>query len=379
MIGNTARCEESSRSSTPAILRGVAAGAVFGGWLAAWGLGFLRLWETGHLSMGVPVPAQYQRFVTVPSDKVLHSLWTKLGLSLPTNLVVLAVFLLVIGSVAGGLVAALSQWISLDPRSIGRRSFTWAVRGMLDWRVLLVCTVSLLVGVAGAWTDSLWLVIPAALLVLFAYVGVPVMVCRPDVAADRRPRDWWVPRWPGTRRFLWFLAIGAVVVAFNVASDELPMSQRSPSWLLLSAAGLCLTLVAPLFQGFALASRRPVEVAMVRPLLTWRCLGPWVAYSACLAIAWALMAVPIFIAYTWLWKVAPTVASLAQGLGTDLPVVWLSLIAAFKFVGRYYSLILPLPVSLFFWLGTARFVFQVESRDEAGGLTGNGLSQGVPS
>jgi hypothetical protein len=350
-----------------AIVRGAAIGTGIGAWIAGWVLGLLILLQRGFLNLGVQIPEQYKSSLAIPPEDILHSLWTAFRVPMPTNSILLAVLLIAVGAAVGFSLAVLALAISLDRRSIGRSSFVWGLRGMMDWRAVLVCGAPLLVAAIDSSCGNLFTMVTLLVMVAFASIYLPVAVCRMEVAAHPRPAKWWVLRWPGTSRVLWFLAIEVVVVALGFTEALLSGSAPTIQW----TAGIVaasVSFVSPLFQGIVLTTEAPLSVGRLRRILTWRCFGPWIAYNTWLCIAVLFLLAPSLSACYWLWKVVPALANIASSQGAVIPLPGRLVIAGFHFLGKYGWALFPLPLTFLYWLGTARYLFEV--REWLGDLSG---------
>lgn len=124
------------------------------------------------------------------------------------------------GLVAGAIPGLLQRFIvltRLDPHGWSEHCFWWATGGLV--RFGLVMSLALLMGhwilsAPSGFIDFDFLVDVLGYLVL---VGAPFFVWRKAVVAGDRPREWWLPEWPGARSFAMFLAYLFLYCALVVA------------------------------------------------------------------------------------------------------------------------------------------------------------------
>ncbi|MEJ2422242.1 MAG: hypothetical protein P8018_11170 [Acidobacteriota bacterium] len=332
------------------ILAPAAAGGMLAAWSAAWVLGVLYLRQAGYLNLGVPVPDGFQ----VPVSTALKSLWDLLGVTLPTQPLVLALLLLGGGLLAGALLGAASWAASADHDSIGRGSLFLALRGIVQPSTLVFFAVELFAVALADWLANLYVLMAVYGLIFIVVVLMPVLICRTDLASRPRPTGWWRAQWPGWGRMRLFLIVLAAGLVVGWLTEIVPGTWLFPLALLETGCFL-----APLLQGLALMADPPFGVRSFKPALTWRCLGPWVTYHGWLCAAGALLLAPVGVILFWSWRVLPVVAFIAQQKGIALPGYASVVLEGFRFIGRNAWMLMLLPLSFIYWLGAARVIYRV--------------------
>jgi len=169
-------------------------------WLGLWAMAWLLLldwmvnaWPARHL------PTESADAIAIPTTRLL-------GLPEAVSFPWLVV---ITGLVAGAIPGLLQRFMvltRLDPQGWSEHCFWWATGGVIRFSLLM--SLALLMGhwMLSAQSDFIdfdSLVEILGYLVLF---GAPFFVWRKAVVAGDRPRDWWLPEWPGARSFSLFLA-----------------------------------------------------------------------------------------------------------------------------------------------------------------------------
>jgi len=350
--------EEPPHRRVPAVVRGAGLGALLGGWTAAWAWGFLVAGLRGWLNLGIVMPERHQRFVATLPGAALDSVCHGIPMLSARQPALSCLALVILGAVVGFLAAVVAEVIRLDPRSIGRASLLWGARGMFDRHVLLICALGLSIAVAAPHWDTPPALFGLAFLKILAYLAIPVLVCRLEVAAQAVPANWWEFRWPGWRGFMWFMGAYGALLILSVLRLALP-THAVVVWLgLLTVLAIC-SVWAPLFQGFALTADAPISLAIFRPVFTWRCSGPWIAYNSWLLMAGGFLLAPVGVVYLWCTRVVPVVLHVTHRHNADLGVFWRNVIFTTDFTARHWEALVAVPLAFLFWLGTASFVFKM--------------------
>lgn len=290
-----------------------------GFWLGLWAMAWLLLldwmvnaWPARHL------PTESADAIAIPTTRLL---------GLP-EAVSFPWLVLITGLLAGAIPGLLQRFMMLtrlDPLGWSEHCFWWATGGVV--RFGLVMSSMLLMGhwmlsAPSGFIDFDSLVDVLGYLVLF---GAPFFVWRKAVVAGDRPRDWWLPEWPGTRPFTMFLAYLLLYFSMVVA---LVMGE----WLnfalyLIIATGVVILLSALLF---------PIAVIWLRgaqsgPALGYFSLlrdsvrlGPWLALHLRIWISVALIiAPPILIGSVYVLYFLPELMLAIKQAGM-VPAWWMS-------------------------------------------------------
>ena len=340
----------------PIVLVGGGSGALVGLWTGLWIVGFLLLWSKGLLHPGVAVPEKYSGFLRVAPESVLALIWNILHLDLPTQPILLLFYLVAVGAVLGAVIVSTSRLTSLDPQSVGFRSFIWAVRSMFDWPVLLLCFGSIALVSVTTWTESIVLLFSVLPVVLItAVLVIPISLCQPKVVARTSAADWWKPTWPGISAVGIFLVIEFLAIFVGYLQPMVPYN-----WIVFYALALgawfSLTTIAPLLQGKLLMAATSSERWDWQSTFQWRVIGPWIALHLWMLLIPILCLGPFLAVYVWLWKVVPVLATILESRDMNLPDSYQVVINAMNLTGNFGWFLLLIPASLFFWFGIAKFI-----------------------
>ncbi len=336
----------------PILLVGGGCGGLIGLWTGLWIAGFLVLWEKGMLHPGVAIRPEYSDFLRMNSDDALSIVGAYLHLDLPTHPLTFLFLITFVAAAIGSVVASVSRLVSLDPESIGFRSFRWALRSMVFWPASLLSIASIALLFITISNDDIFLM---ATVLVIAFVAIPISLCQPAVVAGRFANRWWRLRWPGLSAVGIFLAIEI----FEKGADFLRYQAMS-GWIMVQALALVayflFSSIAPLIQGKILFAASSSEQTNWRSIFTWKTLGPWFALQLWLLLIPALLIGPFLAAYFWLWKVVPVLASHLEASDMSFPYAYQVVIQTMNVIGRFSWVLFLIPASLLFWFSTAKFV-----------------------
>jgi len=323
---------------------------------------FLFLWGKGLLHPGVMVPDEYAEYLFVDPSLALREFGNALHVDLPAQPWMLLVWLVSIGAVAGAALVSAGRLVSLDPEGVGFRSFWWAIKSITKGPAVLFCLGAVtLVSVVAIDEDSVLIFAVLPLSILVSSIAIPISVCHPAAVGRDRALRWWAPRWPGGRAVTAFLGIELLGFAFHCWEAGSP--RGTMAFLLASAASFVFPYVAPLCQGKLLIAAASSREWNLRSAFRWAVVGPWIALHLWMLSVLLVCAGPFIVAYVWLWKIVPVLASMLSGLDGSLPYSYQLTVNTLYAIGRFSWLYLMVPLSLFSWFATAKFVVDTNQEE----------------
>lgn len=365
----------------PIILWGGGIGALIGSWWGLWISGFLLAWDHGWLHPGIKIPAEYVDLLQIPIEDSLGWVARILGLRPGSGLTSLLLWMTGIGAAAGAGAASIGRLLRLDPGMTAMRSFAWSLRAVTTpMAVAISLSVVALAGVAFAlesiladgWLSSVLLGVLVLVGLIVLFLIIPIVVCREDIVGRSRAPRWWHLRWPCWMPVLIFLGIEALNYVPDWLLSLVDADSGAPPRIVATAGVVdvaidILLFVGPLVQCVVLLKIGGSLIDLWRGFFRWPALGPWLALHGWWTVLALFFAPPIAAVYVWLWKVVPVLATIHESvLDESLPYVYQLFINACNFVGNFWWIILPAPLLLFFWLGTARFVVLSREQSAAG-------------
>jgi len=347
----------------PILLWGGGTGALIGLWWGGWIVGFLTGWERGWLYPGLELaPEKWEALcLCVPAEVALRQFSDLVNISLPTRLVQLVCLVTFLGAITGSFVASLGRMVSLDPQNHGIKSLVWSLRSTFRPSVALAW-LTIGIPMAGAILIDV-LAIGLLPLMLGWLVLVPMLVCRKDVVATTPAGRWWQPWWPGLKPMGILVGLGVLVYL----PDELfsLVLGDGPGGLAMEIASFLwgiLTISVPLLMARTFLVASHFEPWDLRMAIRWSVLGPWLALQGLWAVVVLVILPPILACYVWVWKFVPLLASVLEAQGEYISYLLGVFIAGINFVGRFWWLLMLVPILFLFWFGVGRLVVLTSSK-----------------
>lgn len=360
----------------PILLWGGGVGGLMGLWWGCWLVGFLVAIERGLLYPGIEIPPDDPNFLLFSTETSLRWLGDVLGIEIPKNLSSVFLSIVAIGWALGAGIASLGRFVRLDPNLCAWKTLRWSLRGMLSPMVLLACsavpTISgiLFVLESNRWDDSLIGIVAftsiAGGILVFWYIGVPLLVCRMDIAMRFRVPNQWRPLWPGWKPVAVFLGLALLTEAPGVllwlGESRFESSlQASVVLAVTSFAWSLVLIVVPLVQCAVLMGCAEGVFATWRRLFSWTYLGPWIALGGWWCAATPVIVPPVLAGYVWLWKFLPLAATIHESQGSLLPYTIQLFVNSLHFFGNFWWVFLAVPLAFVFWLSASRLLVLVEA------------------
>jgi len=358
----------------PIILWGGGSGAAIGLWWGLWFTGFLLSWDRGWFFRGIEISSEDPLFLRVPTKLSLGWLADLLGCAPPESLSVVLLWIVAVGAVTGAGLVSVGRLIGIDRNLLGLNSFLWSIRAMIS-PMVVVLTIALMgtfwgvFALESAADEYLygWLAVVGVLALFWLsllFVGIPVLVCRRDVAGRTPAPWWWWPDWPGWKTVS--VVVGVTILAygpglvFDWVAKQDALSGFVLAFSLADVAWSTVMFVSPLALCAVLMQSDMRLTVLWRQSFRWKSLGPWLTLHGWWGMIGLVLAPPVVAVYVWLWKVVPVWATVLESRERFIPYYWRLFINTSNLIGNFWWLLFTIPIMFFFWLGVARLVVLIE-------------------
>lgn len=268
-------------------------------------------------------------------------------------------WIVLIAGLAAGAVPGLLRWFMvltrLDRQGWSEHCFWWATGGVL--RFGLVMSLALLMGhwMLSAPSDLIDLYSLVDLLGYLVLFGAPFFVWRKAVVAGDRPRDWWLPAWPGARSFAMFLAYSFLYFLLGIALVILMGEEFHFALTLIIATGVVILMSALLFPIAVIWLRGARSGSMQGYFSVLRDsarLGPWLALNLRILIVVALIiGPPVLIGSLYVMFFLPELMLAIEQAGLE-PAWWISPLESIVQVW----IVMMVPLEFYTYLAQGRLI-----------------------